>query len=229
MPRGTALTVVEFARNVRAVARGVRAYGGDPALRDLGLWALPSFHAGLGCFTMPCAGAAANIPVVHRSARTTGAGAPEFRFRDRQIFGFCEGRVAASALAYYLYALALLVSTPFVLVAFAAANSPLAPALRRWLEGRSTDGSPDSTFRLWTTATGATTGATATAYLKVKGDMPIVATAALCAETALALVDRAKAGSLPAGFRTPAALGDTLVDRLKASPDMTLEVKVAPR
>jgi len=224
VPRGTALTAFEFARNVRAVARGVRAFGGWPAVRDFATWALPSFHAGLGCFTLPCAGAVVNIPVVHRSARATGAAAATFRLRDRQVFGFCVGRVAASALAYYAYVVGLLVATPFLLVAVAAANSPLAPALRRVLQGRSTDGSPDSTFRLWTTATGATTGATATAYLAVKGDMPVVATAALCAETALALVDRARAGSLPAGFRTPAALGDTLIDRLKASPDMTLEV-----
>ena len=59
----------------------------------------------------------------------------------------------------------------------------------------------------------------------MRGDAGIVATAALCGEVALAMVEAAAAGGLKAGFTTPVgALGDALLARLEQSETMSLVV-----
>ena len=231
-PRGTILTVLGLFGDPLRAARGWHAYMGlgkgcrTAALRDLVYWGLPSFSSTLDCFTVPNFMGAIQIPVVHRSGHDNGYVLDSFRFKDRMVLPGARSLLTGKgALLYYAFVAFLFLATPaFLVLAVLVRAPPVERAARRLLEARSYGGSRAPTIVVTTTGHGAA-GASATATLRVRGDAGIVATAALCGEVALAMVEAAAAGGLKAGFTTPVgALGDALLARLEQSETMSLVV-----
>ena len=228
-PRGTVLTVLGCFQEPLRAAKGWAAFMGlgtgcrAAAARDLAQWALPHFSATLGCFTVPNFMGAIQIPVVHRSGHDNGWVTPTFRFKDRMVVPPLSN-FARGSLAYYLFVVAVFLVAPVLGLCVLLAKVPVLEAsVRRRLEQRTYGGSDAA--KLSVTATGVSaSGRSATATLTVVGDAGIVATAALCAEVALCMVECK--GTLRPGFTTPVgALGDRLLLRIERAPTMTLDVK----